>query len=233
MDVIYRCFRRCGYCEYRTNGGGLTPWEEVDRQLEAAARHRCREVLIMSGEQLWRLPDLGLAGEPEFVERVIETCQRAMARGLLPHTHVGLLSRGSLERLRPWNASMGLMLETGTARILAHAMGGGKRFRDRLRHLDGAGELAIPFTTGILVGIGEEAADRRTALEAIAASHLRHGHIQEVIVQNFVPKPGTPTADHAPPTLEVVRGAVELARAILPDAVTIQTPPNLNLDHWP
>ena len=134
------------------------------------------------------------------MERVIEICRRAMARGLLPHTNVGLLSRGSL---------------------------------DRLRHLDGAGELSIPFTSGILVGIGEEEADRRTALEATAASHLRHGHIQEVIVQNFVPKPGTPTADHAPPTLEVVRGAVELARAILPDAVTIQTPPNLNLDHWP
>ncbi|HUY53880.1 MAG TPA: 7,8-didemethyl-8-hydroxy-5-deazariboflavin synthase subunit CofH [Candidatus Nanopelagicaceae bacterium] len=232
VDVTYRCFRRCGYCEYRDDSGGLTDLAEVDRQLEEAAGHHCREVLIMSGEQPWRLPDLGLAGEPEFVDRVIEICRRAMARGLLPHTNVGLLSRESLERLRPWNASMGLMLETGTDRIQAHAMGGGKRFQERLRHLDDAGELRIPFTTGILVGIGEEEADRRRALELIAASHRRHGHIQEVIVQNFVPKPGTPMAQFEAPTQEVFRAAVELARAILPEGVTVQVPPNLNSDSW-
>jgi len=233
VDVTYRCFRRCGYCEYRADSGGLTGWEEIDRQLEEAAARSCREVLIMSGEQPWRLPDLGLRGEAEFVDRVIEICRRAMTRGLLPHTNVGLLGRESLERLRPWNASMGLMLETGTDRIQAHAMGGGKRFRERLRHLEDAGELGIPFTTGILVGIGEVEADRRLALDEIAASHLRHGHIQEVIVQNFVPKPGTPMADFEPPSLEVVRGAVALAREILPEGVTIQVPPNLNFDDWP
>ena len=233
VDVTYRCYRRCGYCEYRTDSGGLIPWEEIDRQLDEAAGRRCREVLIMSGEQPWRLPDLGLVGEDEFVDRVIEICRRAMTRGLLPHTNVGLLARASLERLRPWNASMGLMLETATDRILAHAMGGGKRFQERLRHLDDAGELRIPFTTGILVGIGEEMADRRRALELIAASHRRHRHIQEVIVQNFVPKPGTPMAEFEAPTPEVVRAAVELAREILPEEVTIQVPPNLNFNSWP
>ncbi|MHB1525707.1 MAG: 7,8-didemethyl-8-hydroxy-5-deazariboflavin synthase subunit CofH [Candidatus Dormibacteria bacterium] len=233
VDVTYRCFRRCGYCEYRTDSGGLTSWEEIDHQLDQAANHRCREVLLMSGEQPWRLHDLGLAGESDFVDRVIEICRRAMTRGLLPHTNVGLLTRASLERLRPWNASMGLMLETATDRIPAHAMGGGKRFEERLRHLDDAGELHIPFTTGILVGIGEEEVDRRRALELIAASHHRHGHIQEVIVQNFVPKPGTPMAGFAAPTPEVVRAAVELAREILPQDVTVQVPPNLNFESWP
>ena len=233
VDVTYRCLRRCGYCEYRQDQGGLITFDEIERQLEEAATHRCREVLIMSGEQPWHLPDLGIASEAEFVERVVEICRRAMRRGLLPHTNVGLLSRDSLLRLRPWNASMGLMLETATDAIKAHGMGGGKRFEDRLRHLNDAGELRIPFTTGILVGIGEEESDRREALEQIAASHRRHGHVQEVIVQNFIPKPGTPMAEVLPPAPEVVRRAVELAREILPPDVTVQVPPNLNFESWP
>ncbi len=233
VDVTHRCYRRCGYCEYRQDQGGLLAFGEIDRQLGEAARAGCREVLIMSGEQPWLLPDLGLSGEAEFVDRVVDVCQRAMRLGLLPHTNVGLLSRPSLLRLKPHNASMGLMLESGTDRIRAHAMGGGKRFADRLRHLEDAGELGIPFTSGILVGIGEGEIDRRRALEAIAASHLRHGHVQEVIVQNFVPKPGTPMAGHPAPSPEEVRSAVRLARELLPADVTVQVPPNLNVGSWP
>ncbi len=233
LDVTYRCYRRCGYCEYRQDHGDLISWEEVDRRLQEAASLGCRELLIMSGEQPWRLPDLGLAGEPEFVDRVVEICRRAMGRGLLPHTNVGLLSRESLEALRPWNASMGLMLETATDRIPAHAMGGGKRFEERLRHLNDAGELRIPFTTGILVGIGETRADRARALTSIGDSHRQHGHIQEVIVQNFVPKPGTPMAASEAPTWETIREAVEMARQLLPADVTVQVPPNLNFAEWP
>lgn len=233
LDVTYRCYRRCGYCEYRKDHGDLISWEEVDRRLQEAVSLGCRELLIMSGEQPWRLPDLGLAGEPEFVGRVVEICRRAMGRGLLPHTNVGLLSRESLEALRPWNASMGLMLETATDRIPAHAMGGGKRFEERLRHLNDAGELRIPFTTGILVGIGETRADRARALTSIGDSHRQHGHIQEVIVQNFVPKPGTPMASSEAPTWETIREAVEMARQLLPADVTVQVPPNLNFAEWP
>lgn len=233
IDVTYRCYRRCGYCEYRREQGGLISWEEVDRHLASAARWGCREVLIMSGERPWLLPDLGLGGEAEFVEVVVEICRRAMRLGLLPHTNVGLLSRESLVRLRPWNASMGLMLETATDQIPAHAMGGGKRHLERLAHLDWAGELQIPFTTGILVGIGESGAHRRQALELIAESHRRHHHIQEVIVQNFIPKPGTPMADQPPPTKEEFTEAVRMAREILPPEVAVQIPPNLNFEGWP
>ena len=233
VDVTYRCYRRCGYCEYRRDQGGLVPFEEIDRQIEEAARLGCRELLIMSGEQPWRLPDLGLRGEEAFVDRVIEICQRAMCQGLLPHTNVGLLRRSSLERLKPHNASMGLMLETGTDRIRAHAMGGGKRFSERLQHLEEAGVLRIPFTTGILVGIGEVEADRRRALEAIAASHRRHGHVQEVIVQNFVPKSGTPMAEYPAPSREEMVAAVAMARDLLPQSVAVQIPPNLNRECWP
>jgi 7,8-didemethyl-8-hydroxy-5-deazariboflavin synthase CofH subunit/7,8-didemethyl-8-hydroxy-5-deazariboflavin synthase CofG subunit len=233
VDVTHRCFRRCGYCEYRQVAGGLITLAEVDHHLEQAARLRCREVLVMSGEQPWRLPDLGLAGEEAFVDLVEEICRRAMRRGLLPHTNVGLLSRASLARLQPWNASMGLMLETGTDSIRAHGMGAGKRYRERLAHLDAAGELGIPFTTGILVGIGETEADRRRALELIASSHLRHRHIQEVIVQNFIPKPGTPMAHQPGPDPETFRATVEMARHILPQDVAVQVPPNLNFENWP
>ncbi len=233
LDVTYRCFRRCGYCEYRQDQGGLITLEEADRQIERALRLRCRELLVMSGEQPWRLPDLGLADEAAFVSLVVEICRRAMARGLLPHTNVGLLSRASLERLQPCNASMGLMLETGTDLIRAHGMGGGKRYRERLRHLEDAGRLGIPFTTGILVGIGESERDRRRALQLIAACQGRHHHIQEVIVQNFIPKPGTPMADQPGPDPETFRRTVALARELLPAEVTVQVPPNLNFEGWP
>jgi FO synthase subunit 2 len=233
VDVTYRCFRRCGYCEYRQDEGGLITLAEVDHHLDQAQRLGCREVLVMAGEQPWRLPDLELADEAAFVDLVEEICRRAMGRGLLPHTNVGLLSRESLARLQPWNASMGLMLESGTDQLRAHAMGGGKRYQERLAHLDAAGELGIPFTTGILVGIGESEDDRRRALELIRDSHLRHRHIQEVIVQNFIPKPGTPMADHPAPEPETVLHAVELARAILPADVAVQVPPNLNFENWP
>jgi FO synthase subunit 2 len=233
VDVTYRCFRRCGYCEYRQDLGGLISLAEVDHHLDQASRLRCREILVMAGEQPWRLPDLGLADEDAFVDLVEEICRRAMRRGMLPHTNVGLLTRSSLARLQPWNVSMGLMLETGTDAIQAHAMGGGKRHQERLAHIDAAGELGIPFTTGILVGIGESELDRRRALELINGSHLRHHHIQEVIVQNFVPKPGTPMADFPAPDPDTIREAVALAREILPLDVAIQVPPNLNFETWP
>ncbi|HUY97952.1 MAG TPA: 5-amino-6-(D-ribitylamino)uracil--L-tyrosine 4-hydroxyphenyl transferase CofH [Verrucomicrobiae bacterium] len=233
VDVTTRCAKRCGYCEYRTDQGQLMPWAEVDRLLDEAARLQCREVLIMSGEEPWRLPDLGLADEGAYVDRVIEVCRRAMRRGLLPHTNVGLLSRASLAALKPWNASMGLMLESTRDDLAAHARGGGKRFAERLRHLEDAGELRIPFTTGLLVGIGETADDRAATLEAIAASHARHHHVQEVIVQNFVPKPATPMADWPAPDPATMRDAVAMARAVLPADVAVQVPPNLNRTTWP
>jgi 7,8-didemethyl-8-hydroxy-5-deazariboflavin synthase CofH subunit/7,8-didemethyl-8-hydroxy-5-deazariboflavin synthase CofG subunit len=232
VDVTYRCAKRCGYCEYRRDEGGLVAWDVIDAQLSEAARLGGREVLVMSGEQVWLLPDLSLASEAEFVDRVIEICRRAMRLGLLPHVNVGLLSYESLERLKPYSPSMGLMLETGTDELRAHANGGGKRVADRLRHIEDAGRLRIPFTTGILVGIGETRADRERALRLIADSHARHGHVQEVIVQNFVPKPSTPLQDMPGATLADMEDAVRMARAVLPPSVTVQVPPNLLLSGW-
>ncbi|MFN2464447.1 MAG: 7,8-didemethyl-8-hydroxy-5-deazariboflavin synthase subunit CofH [Candidatus Dormibacteria bacterium] len=239
VDLTYRCLARCGYCEYRQDSGHLVTPEAVQRLLDQAVAGHCREVLVMSGERPWDIPEIARElrdrypargedeGEAAFVDLAIDVCRLALRRGLLPHCNLGVLSRESLERLKPWNVSMGLMLETLRDDLRAHAGAYRKTGAARLRHLDDAGELGIPFTTGILVGIGESADDRAAALEAIAESHARYGHVQEVIIQDFQPKPGTPMAAEAPPTAAVMEAAVRAARAILPAGVAVQVPPNL------
>ena len=144
--------------------------------------------------------------------------------GLLPHANAGALSADELAALRPV-ASQGMMLETLTSDLAAHRGSPDKTPARRLATLEAAGEPAIPFTTGILVGIGETWDDRVEALRAIAASHARHGHIQEVIVQNFLPKPGT--AMHAAPSgrPEDYLRTIALARLLLPRRSTCRRPP--------
>jgi 7,8-didemethyl-8-hydroxy-5-deazariboflavin synthase CofH subunit/7,8-didemethyl-8-hydroxy-5-deazariboflavin synthase CofG subunit len=237
VDLTYRCLARCGYCEYRKDAGGLIAMDEVARLLDRAGEGRCREVLIMAGEKPWELPDVASelqarypdaqSGEERFVDLAIDVCRAAMQRGLLPHTNVGVLSKHALQRLKPWNVSMGLMLETLRDDLKAHSGTYRKISARRLQHITDAGELRIPFTTGILVGIGETADDRRAALQAIADVHARYGHIEEAIIQDFQPKPGTPMADWAAPDEATMREAVRDARRILPADVKVQVPPNL------
>jgi FO synthase len=244
VDLTHRCLARCGYCEYRSDSGGLVDLAEVDRLLDRAVEGRCREILLMSGERPWELEDIRTelarrhpqggtepfdleAAEDAFVDLAIEVARRAMRRGLLPHSNLGVLSRRSLERLKPWNVSMGLMLETVRDDLRAHDGAYRKVAAERLRHIAEAGELRIPFTTGILVGIGETEADRRAALQAIAEVHARYGHIEEVIVQDFQPKPGTPMAAWSPPDAATMGVAVRAARELLPAGIKVQVPPNL------
>ena len=128
-------------------------------------------------------------GHEDFTAYVVWTCERALERGLLPHTNLGVLSREDLARLREVTASQGLMLESVSERLMqtVHAGSPTKHPARRLETIEAAGELKIPFTSGILVGIGETEEERIDSLEALAAAHTRHGHIQEVILQNFVP----------------------------------------------
>ncbi|MHB8509126.1 MAG: 7,8-didemethyl-8-hydroxy-5-deazariboflavin synthase subunit CofH [Candidatus Dormibacteria bacterium] len=242
VDLTYRCLARCGYCEYRSDEGGLIDPEAVDQLLDEAVTAGCREVLVMSGERPWdldevarellaRYPARAVAGheDPEaaFIDLAIEVCRKAMQRGLLPHSNLGVLGRPGLARLKPFNASMGLMLETLRDDLRAHSGLYRKLAAARLRHIDDAGALRIPFTTGILVGLGEDADDRRAALTAIAELHRRHGHIQEVIIQDFQPKAGTPMAAHPPPAAGTMLATVAMAREVLPGDVVVQVPPNL------
>jgi FO synthase len=188
-----RCF--CKYCAFATHRPHLYSPDEVAKRLDEAVRRNAKELLILTGEApdhdaevAARLRDYG---HRDFVDYVVWTCERALERGLLPHTNLGVLERDELTRLREVTASQGLMLESISERLMetVHAGSPTKHPRERLATIEAAGELRIPFTSGILVGIGEDEDERIASLEALAEVHERHGHIQEVIIQNFVPHP--------------------------------------------
>jgi FO synthase len=186
-----RCF--CKYCSFATHQAHLYAPEEVIEILDGAAKRNVKELLVLTGEK----PEVnaGVAarlaehGHEDFTAYVVWTSERALERGLLPHTNLGVLSREDLARLREVTASQGLMLESVSERLMetVHAGSPTKHPARRLETIHAAGELKIPFTSGILVGIGESEDERVASLEAIAAAHAEYGHIQEVILQNFVP----------------------------------------------
>jgi FO synthase len=186
-----RCF--CKYCAFATHQAHLYAPEEVLEILDRAAARRIKELLVLTGERPEVNPivarRLASYGHPDFTSYVVWVCERALERGLLPHTNLGVLEREDLARLREVTASQGLMLESISERLMetVHAGSPTKHPARRLETIRAAGELRIPFTSGILVGIGETEEERMASLEALASLHREHGHIQEVILQNFVP----------------------------------------------
>jgi 7,8-didemethyl-8-hydroxy-5-deazariboflavin synthase CofG subunit len=240
------CRDRCGYCTFARQPGdtkahSMTP-DEVLAVARAGRAAGCKEALFSLGDK----PELRYPEYREWLERrgfasTIEylraMCQLVFEEtGLLPHANPGVLSRQEMELLRPVNASMGMMLETASARLLgpgqAHYRCPDKVPKIRLAALDAAGELRVPFTTGILIGIGETLEERVDALFAIREVNEKYGHIQEVIVQNFRAKPDTLFAGREEPTaLDVARTAA-VARLILGSAVNLQVPPNLSHDAY-
>ncbi|MBI2708399.1 MAG: bifunctional FO biosynthesis protein CofGH [Actinobacteria bacterium] len=237
IPLTMLCRDRCGYCTFaqppaRLESPYLTP-EEVLAIARRGAAAGCHEALFTLGERPedryplareW-LDRQGFASTVDYVAH----CARLVLdeTGLLPHANAGALFADELARLRPVAPSQGMMVET-LEDVPAHRGSPDKEPARRLATLEAAGALAIPFTTGILVGIGESRAGRVAALEAIADAHRRHGHVQEVIVQNFLPKPGTAmhAASACPP--EAHLEAIALARLILPVEVHVQAPPNLS-----
>ncbi len=186
-----RCY--CKYCAFATHQAHLHPPAEVLEILDGAAKRQVKELLVLTGEKPEVNPGVAARlaeyGHEDFTAYVVWTCERALERGLLPHTNLGVLSREDLARLREVTASQGLMLESVSERLMqtVHAGSPTKHPARRLQTIRAAGELNIPFTSGILVGIGETEQERVQSLEAIAQVHAEHGHIQEVILQNFVP----------------------------------------------
>src|SRR5271155_812947 len=186
-----RCF--CKYCSFATHAAHLYAPEEVLEILDGAARRQVKELLVLTGErpEVNRVVAEKLAeyGHEDFTGYVVWACERALERGLLPHTNLGVLSREDLARLREVTASQGLMLESVSERLMqtVHAGSPTKHPARRIETIRAAGELEIPFTSGILVGIGETAPERLASLQALADLHREYGHIQEVILQNFVP----------------------------------------------
>ncbi len=199
-----QCF--CKYCAFATHQAHIHDPDEVERRLEEAVRRNAKELLVLTGERPEVNPEvadrLRSWGHQDFTSYVVWACQRAIERGLLPHTNLGVLSREDLARLREVTASQGLMLESVSERLMdtVHAGSPTKHPARRLETIRLAGELRIPFTSGILVGIGETVDERIASLEALAEVHAEYGHLQEVILQNFVPHPryyGAEVADIA------------------------------------
>jgi len=234
VPVTNICRNKCGYCTFRREpddpDAQLMKIEDILPILEDGKKAGCTEVLFTFGEYAEEVPQckewLKELGYSSTVDYICELCRLTINKGLLPHTNAGVLNYTELEKLKPLNASMGLMLET-VADITAHEGSPGKVPSRRIKTIRYAGELKIPFTTGILVGIGETLDDRINSLLTIAELHEEYGHIQEVIIQNFTPKPDTPMADDPAPTEEEMMQAILIAREILPDDVSIQVAPNL------
>jgi FO synthase len=259
-----RCY--CKYCAFATHQAHLHEPDEVLGILErAVSRHRAKELLVLTGERpehnagvAAKLAEMGFE---DFTAYVVWVCEQALERGLLPHTNLGVLDRADLERLRAVTASQGLMLESVAERLMetVHAGSPTKHPAMRMQTIDAAGELKIPFTSGILVGIGETEEERMASLAALAELHERHGHLQEVILQNFVPHQsyyGREPADIAegaaaeywrtgmsngpaldapkwasPVSLEDMKRLIAETRRLMPE-IGIQVPPNLS-DWWP
>jgi len=241
LPVTNLCRDRCTYCTFRRDPDDPGAWTmSPDEIADWSRRGRevgCSEALMCLGDKpeiafrgFYRvLEGYGVATTAEYVAKA---CRIALAEGLLPHTNAGLLSKEEMAALRPLNVSMGLMLENVSQRLrdrgMPHQFAPDKDPTRRLQMIAEAGTLRIPFTTGILCGIGENEAERVASLLAIRELHERYGHIQEVIVQNFRAKQATPMA--AAPELtddEMVR-TVALARLILGGEMNLQAPPNLS-----
>ena len=243
LPVTNLCRDRCTYCTFRKDPGDPDAWTMLPEDIAAwSARGRalgCKEALLCLGdkpeiafrEYRATLASLGHATTAEYVERASAI---ALECGLLPHTNAGLLTGDEMARLRDVNVSLGLMLENVSPRLRergqVHQWAPDKDPALRLRMLREAGELRIPFTTGLLIGIGETLAERVDTLVAIRDLHRAHGHIQEVIVQNFLAKPTIPLADAPEPDAVDLARTVAVARLLLDPEVSVQAPPNLSPD---
>src|SRR6187200_2689584 len=185
ISLSRTCQCYCKYCAFATHQAHLYAPDEVERRLDEAERRNAKELLVLTGERPEVNPEVAARlaewGHDDFTSYVVWACERALERGSLPHTNLGVLSRDDLARLREVTASQGLMLESVNPDLAVHAGSPTKHPERRLETIRAAGELRIPFTSGILVGIGETEDERIAALEALAG----FDHIQEVILQNF------------------------------------------------
>jgi FO synthase len=241
LPVTNLCRDRCTYCTFRKDPDDPDAWTMTPNEIRTwTMRGRalgCTEALMCLGDK----PELafpryrtmlGRLGHATTAAYVHQACTIALECGVLPHTNAGLLSAAEMARLKEVNASLGLMLETVSPRLRGrgqvHQWAPDKEPALRLQMLREAGELRIPFTTGLLIGIGETLAERVETLLAIRDLHRAHGHIQEVIVQSFRAKPTIPRADGAEPDAADLARTIAVARLVLDAEVSVQAPPNLS-----
>jgi FO synthase len=240
LPITNLCLDRCSYCTFRQDPDSPAAWtmlpEEVRDWSRRGRARGCIEALMCLGDKPERAHKsyrrtLAVLGCDTTIEYVARCCRIALDEGLLPHTNAGVMTGAEMAALRPLNVSMGLMLESVSPRLRerggAHQQAPDKDPALRLAMLHTAGELRIPFTTGILIGIGETPAERVASLRAIVDLHAAHGHIQEVIVQNFRAKPSTRMAGASEPEGADMARTIAVARLMMP-AMNIQAPPNLS-----
>jgi 7,8-didemethyl-8-hydroxy-5-deazariboflavin synthase CofG subunit len=241
------CRDYCSYCTFRKDPGQpgahfMTP-DQVLALAERARQAGCKEALFSLGDQPEKIfPEarefLRTQGFTRTLDYLAAMCELVLEKtGLLPHANPGVMDRAALVRLRGSNASVGLMLENVSPRLmrdgLPHANAPDKVPALRLRTIEEAGKLSIAFTTGILIGIGETMEERIDSLFAIRTLHEKYGHIQEVIIQNFRAKPEIPMAAHPEPSLDDMLRTIALARLILGPRMNVQAPPNLSYEDFP
>lgn len=243
INLVNLCRDTCTYCTYKKEPADpmlsiLEP-AQVMAIAEAGSKFRCTEALFVTGERpeqkygqagAW-LRSLGHSSTVEYIREMSELVLEKT--GLLPHTNAGSMTKKEISTLKDTNVSLGVMLETSSDRLMGKGMphegAPSKNPKVRMKTLESAGELKMPMTTGLLVGIGETPEELVDSLFAIKQLHERYGHIQEVIMQNFAPKPETGMAQFPPAQPAYFVRAVAMARIIMP-GMNVQVPPNLNAD---
>jgi len=241
LPITNLCRNQCDYCSFRRSPGDPGEWtmtpDEISAWLQRAREQGCIEALFCLGDT----PETGFReyrallrswGHDRTVAYLRWAAEEALAAGLLPHTNAGILSRDDMIALRPVNVSLGLMLENVSDRLcekgMPHHRAPDKRPAKRIQMTREAGELHIPFTSGLLIGIGETVEERVDTILTIRRLQREYGHIGEVIVQNFRSHPDTPMGFATEPTPDELAATIALARLILDDDVSVQAPPNLN-----
>ena len=230
--LTHDCPWHCAYCGFRTDQEGLLSDRQLDSLLEEAVSGGAREALLISGERPDSLPHIrealarrGYGDFWDFASRVADRCAEV---GLFPHGNFGRMTEAELRRVRPHFVSMGMMLES----VHDHpGLAPEKTSRGRVAGMESAGRAKIPFTSGILTGWGESQASRLESLRTLAELHGRHGHLQEILIQRYVPNPGSRWPAGSAPTLAEYREIIERWRDWAP-GVAIQIPPNLE-PRWP
>ena len=244
LNVINLCRDTCTYCTYKAEPTqsklSMMSTDTIDAMLMSAAEHHCVEALIVTGERpeerygmakRW-LKEQGFESTPEYLAHISE---RALEAGLFPHTNAGNLEPDQMRELARTNVSLGVMLENSSTRLtqrgMPHYLAPSKMPAERIRTIQNGGRLRIPMTTGILIGIGETPQEAIESLISIRDMHREYGHIQEVIIQNFQPKPDTAMRNAEPAQEWYQRMLVAMCRLIMPE-MNIQVPPNLLPDTY-
>ena len=244
FNIINLCRDTCSYCTYKAEPEdtklSLMDEQTVKKLAELAKKYNCTEALFVTGERPEQKYQeakewLRKQGFSSTTEYLIHCSEIVLKQGVFPHTNAGNLTKNEMKELAKTNVSMGVMLENSSVRLredgMPHQDAPSKEPLARLNILKNAGELKIPMTTGILVGIGETLEECIQSIYDIKKIHQRYGNIQEIILQNFHPKPKTSMFEHSTPEESYFKMVVALCRIIMPDA-NIQIPPNLSPDNY-